>query len=62
MILEELVPEIDPKLGRIFTQIVKYSNGEIYKRVYWPAFDSVVPYKNIKIYQRISINPKKRLK
>lgn len=61
MIIEKLVPEIDPKLGRIFTQIIKYSNGEVYKRTYWPAFDSVVPFKNVRVYQKISIKPKKKL-
>jgi hypothetical protein len=61
MIIEELVPEIDPKLGRIFTQIIKYSNGEAYKRTYWPAFDSVVPFKNVRVYPKISIKPKKKL-
>ena len=61
MIIEELVPEIDPKLGRIFTQIIKYSNGEVYKRTYWPAFDSVVPFKNVRVYPKISIKPKKKL-
>lgn len=61
MIIEALVREIDPKLGEIFTQIIKYSNGEVYKRTYWFQFDRIVPYKNVRVYPKISIKPKKKL-
>lgn len=44
MLIGNLITEIIPDMGIVKTQIVKYSNGLVVKRIYLPKFSLKVPF------------------